>query len=91
MTCTYDLIIITESKEVTCYSRSHVFGGKDALNKRFYPFNCELVYLQKMDQTVINLHTCSWRTSTHVPTYAHNRPAPTCPLKFLQTNQKQPK
>jgi hypothetical protein len=39
MTCTHDLIVLTKTKEMTCYCGSHAFGGKVALNTRFYRFN----------------------------------------------------
>jgi hypothetical protein len=39
MICTHDLIALTNTKETTRYCGSHAFGGKSALNTRFYRFN----------------------------------------------------
>jgi hypothetical protein len=39
MTCTYDLIVLTKTKEMTHYCGSYVFGGIVSLNTYFYHFN----------------------------------------------------
>jgi hypothetical protein len=39
MICTQDLTVLTKTKETTHYYKSFGYGGKDALNKRFYRSN----------------------------------------------------
>jgi hypothetical protein len=39
VTFTHDLTVLTKIKEMTYYCRSNVFGGKIALNTRFYRSN----------------------------------------------------
>jgi hypothetical protein len=39
MRCTHDLTVLTKTKEMTRYYESYAFGGKIALNTRFYHSN----------------------------------------------------
>jgi hypothetical protein len=39
MICTHDLYVLAKRKEMTRYCESFGYGGKDALDKRFYYSN----------------------------------------------------
>jgi hypothetical protein len=57
MICTHDLTVLTKTKETICYCELFRYSGK-TLSTIISTVLTELVYLQKTDQTVINLHTC---------------------------------
>jgi hypothetical protein len=39
MACTHDLTVLTKTKQMIRYCESFGYGGKVALDKRFYHFN----------------------------------------------------
>jgi hypothetical protein len=68
------------------YCKLHTIGGKNALTNVFYRFNASQCTCRRWITSVINLHTCPYRTSSEVPNHAHKGLAPKCPLAY--TNHK---
>jgi hypothetical protein len=68
MICTQDLIILTKTKETTCYCKSFGLRRQNALDNRFYRYNASQCTCRKR----IN------QSSTF--THSLNGPTLTCPL-----------
>jgi hypothetical protein len=59
MICTYDLIVLTKTKETIRYCESYAFGGKSALDNHFYRFNARQYTWRRWIKYALNVSTLS--------------------------------
>jgi hypothetical protein len=84
----HELTILTKTKETIRYCELHAYGGKSALNTRFYHLTQVSVPTEDGSQQLATFTHVLKGSKSYVPTHAPSGLVLSCPLQVLQAKHK---